>query len=661
MSKGKKSEASEASRLARVFPDHPLREQELDLGFEGFARTLAELAWNPDNSTPFTVVVRGGWGRGKTTLLRRAQWLLENPGKPESNPPAGVRKVRTLWFNAWKYPDDDTILAGLLGAAIDELRKGGMLDQLKHLVGSYKSATLKALFGLAAPAPLRDLILGDGPESRYAPAHEKRAFHDTFRDLFNEVSRLLFELQPAFRDTGGLTEAQLWSPETQRREVLAVFLDDLDRCRRERVVEVIEAINLFLDLPGVCFFLGIDWERLVEVLPETVQGQADQFLEKVVQVAFDLPEVSPSGAEGYVTGLLEGSDLARVLGSGGERGSEDVRVLARALETRHPRHVKRFLNDLSMTLAVLRNTGKLGEGEEELPEPAVVAWHLLSEILPADRWREVRALPQNLRKFLLDMERLETEDSAEGTAGEKEAPPEWARIRASGLPERHLKVLRELSDRQRHLLVYFATPPAVEAPKARPVSGKRDLFDLGSGAWLEIPGGSFWMGAQQDEAGRPGLRFRGPEKRIPRPACHGEPVPALAPPGDQRRVRRLRKGDAQGASGALGGRADPRGQGRAPGGQRLLDGCDGVLRVALKPDLRGRRRTSCAAAHRGGVGVRRPAARRAQVPVGRRRAQRAAGQLWHECWGHHAGGRLPRGGDAGGSPRSRRQRLGMVR
>ena len=504
MSKGRKTEVPEASRLARVFPDHPLMDQRLEFEFEGFARTLAELAWNPDNGTPFTVVVRGGWGRGKTTLLRRAQWMLENPTKVEPPPPDGIREVHALWFNAWKYPDDDTVLAGLLGAAIDRLKKGGKLDQLKHLVASYKSATLQALFGLAAPAPLRDLILEGKPRSRYAPVHENRAFHDTFRDLFNEVSRLLFELQPAFRDTGGLAEKQLWNPDTQRRQVLAVFLDDLDRCRRERVVEVIEAINLFLDLPGVCFFLGTDWERLVAVLPETVQGHADQFLEKVVQVAFDLPEVSPHGTEGYVTGLLRGTDLEAVLGGDGEGAGGDVPVLARVLETRHPRHVKRFLNDLSVTLAVLRNTGKLGAGEEELPKAAVVAWHFLSEILPSERWREVRALPQNLAKFLRETERLEREEPAEGEVAEKEAPAEWARIRASGLSGRHLKVLRELTDRQRHLLVYFATPPAVEVPKERTPLGRRDLFDPTSGAWVEIPGGSFLMGAQKAKPDEPG-------------------------------------------------------------------------------------------------------------------------------------------------------------
>jgi pantothenate kinase-related protein Tda10 len=66
--------------FVRIFSDLPVTNSvDLAFEFEGLAQTLAELAWNPDNQTPFTVVVRGGWGRGKTTLLRQAQRLLDEP------------------------------------------------------------------------------------------------------------------------------------------------------------------------------------------------------------------------------------------------------------------------------------------------------------------------------------------------------------------------------------------------------------------------------------------------------------------------------------------------------------------------------------------------------------------------------------------------------
>ncbi|MEN8179316.1 MAG: P-loop NTPase fold protein [Pseudomonadota bacterium] len=183
--------------FVRIFPDQPVTSSAgLAFEFEGLAQTLAELAWNPDNQTPFTVVVRGGWGRGKTILLRQAQRLLDEPQKED-----GAREVRTVWFNAWKYPNEDSVLAGLLG----EVLRG---------------------------------------------------------EAFNDI--------------------------------------------------------------------------------EAVAG-------------------------------IQGS--------------------------RHSRHIKRFLNDLSMTLAMLRNSGSLGDLPTQLSERVVVAWYLLREGLPAEKWRGIYALPPTSRPF----------------------------------------------------------------------------------------------------------------------------------------------------------------------------------------------------------------------------------------------------------------------
>lgn len=495
--KTKAQRAVKAPELARLFPDHPLEGEELQFEFEGLAKTLAELALNPDNATPFTVVVRGGWGRGKTTLLRRARWMLEQGGGKG----AGHRRVKTLWFNAWKYPSEDTVLAGLLGALLDRLEQGDLGDQLARLVASYKVSVLKAVLGLAAPPGLKDLLTRDAPRGRFTPVQEQRAFHDTFRRLFGEVSRVLFHRDLALRDTGGLAEEALWSPETQRKETLAVFLDDLDRCRQGRVMEVLEAINLFLDLPGVCFYLGIDWDRLVAALPDDIaRGERARFLEKIVQVGFDLPAVSTGGAEEYIRKLIAGTGLEQLLEARPEEGAgeagDGVAVVVKALESRHPRHVKRFLNDLSMGLAVLRNAGRLGSGKKLVPAEAVLAWHLLSEILPAERWRDIRALPVNARAFLREEA---SRKGGEGKEEREELPAEWQRIHRSGLASSHLQTLSDLDDAQLHVLVYLASPAQTELPRRRAVTERFQLDDLESGAWVALPGGLFQMGSEEGE------------------------------------------------------------------------------------------------------------------------------------------------------------------
>ena len=111
-----KSPVTAPADLCRIFTDRPVATAEgLAFEFGGLAMTLAELAWNGANATPFTAVVRGGWGRGKTTLLRQTQRLLDEQADADD----GRRQVRTVWFNAWKYPSDDTVLGGLLGALLD--------------------------------------------------------------------------------------------------------------------------------------------------------------------------------------------------------------------------------------------------------------------------------------------------------------------------------------------------------------------------------------------------------------------------------------------------------------------------------------------------------------------------------------------------------------
>jgi Cdc6-like AAA superfamily ATPase len=145
------SDSSEAPgtppEFVRIFSDQPVTGAAgLAFEFEGLARTLAELAWNPNNATPFTAAIRGGWGRGKTTLLRQAARLLE-----EQSSATDRRQVRTIWFNAWKYPDDDTVLAGLLGALLDDFRRGDLMDQLGFQVDNHKQRVVRTVLHAAAP------------------------------------------------------------------------------------------------------------------------------------------------------------------------------------------------------------------------------------------------------------------------------------------------------------------------------------------------------------------------------------------------------------------------------------------------------------------------------------------------------------------------------
>jgi len=487
-----------SSKLAYVLSDHWLdRDARLYFDFDGLARTLAELAWNPANDTPFTVVVRGGWGRGKTTLMRRTQALLDGNEIPD-----GARHTRTLWFNAWKYPSEDSVLAGLLGTLLAEFRQGALMDQLKGFLKRNQGTLVRQVLRAAAPwLPLNDELKVEFSAVPLSPVEhslieEKRAFHDAFRDVFSRVSHLLLFSSDLLRDKRHISEEELWkkmeATPDQREGTLAIFLDDLDRCPDKRILETLEAINLFLDLPGVCFYLGLDWDRLGQILQKHFGDRTEQFLEKIVQISLELPDVNVPDAGGYIDGLVSRHPtLQETL------GSEDVTALAGLLTSRHPRHVKRFLNDLSIRLAVLRNTDRLGAESPRLPPGAVVAWHLLHEALP-EFARKTAKLRQNLdgflRKWVETRENLRTGESAETLdAGLRNAHEEG---RLGPFVER----LEALTVAQREALVHAGSPPADEVRIAGAETG---FYSRGKIDWVPIKAGKFEMGSEDWNDSRP--------------------------------------------------------------------------------------------------------------------------------------------------------------
>jgi KAP family P-loop domain len=95
-----------------VLLDDPAEEPAL--GFSAYADAFAEIACN--SSPRFAIGIFGGWGSGKTSLMQAIHSRISCRDD-----------VIPVWFNAWRYEREDTMIVPLL----DVLREA-LLGWAKH-------------------------------------------------------------------------------------------------------------------------------------------------------------------------------------------------------------------------------------------------------------------------------------------------------------------------------------------------------------------------------------------------------------------------------------------------------------------------------------------------------------------------------------------------
>ena len=127
------------------------------LGYEAYARTIAELITHEETVAPLTIGIKAPWGAGKTSLMKRVQELLDGGATvneagrakilenlhpqltlremlgrlKDSTKPMGLRLKKgkdynfpariTVWFNAWKYQTSEQVWAGMAHCIINQV------------------------------------------------------------------------------------------------------------------------------------------------------------------------------------------------------------------------------------------------------------------------------------------------------------------------------------------------------------------------------------------------------------------------------------------------------------------------------------------------------------------------------------------------------------
>lgn len=367
-------------------------ESEIDLLQYGYLASAASRIVTDASLSPTTIGIFGDWGGGKSTLLKLIQNNLRN--KP------GVLMVS---FNGWLFEGHEDAKIALMGTILDEIedqiseeralpeKATSLLKKLLGRVNLMRAAAIGGKYGLP-------LLLGHlgHPEAAVAVAAGSVAVSQLKeKDDSPSIDDLEKLAKPApekesnerrnIRDFRRDFEKLLAEAEIEH---LVVFIDDLDRCLPDTIIETLEAIKLFLFVPRTSFVIAAD-PRIVRYavrqrfpeLPGTETEVGRDYLEKLIQIPLSIPPLSGAEIESYMNLLFAQKRLPK----------ESFSSICEHIAGFRPTNISDRAFDTAVCRAVLSEQALQAELEEDL--------NLVLQIAPV-LTRGLSGSPRRTKRFL---------------------------------------------------------------------------------------------------------------------------------------------------------------------------------------------------------------------------------------------------------------------
>lgn len=261
------------------------------LGRSRYAEYLTTYLESQDKGKPYVLNLNSGWGMGKTYFLRRWQHELK-----KTNP--------VIYIDAWKSDHSNDPLMSVISSIIYQLRelagksenelpfKGihHLTTLLKQVGPSIANALVKKYVG-ASVSELLDDEGGTSSESSHG---------DALGAVAEKIAhKLILEHAKRNEEIHALKESILqWIGaaigNSKKINPTYIIIDELDRCRPNYAVEMLEVVKHIFDIKGVFFIIATDTEQLQHAI-KVVYGQdfnAQIYLSRFFDARFSIPEAS---------------------------------------------------------------------------------------------------------------------------------------------------------------------------------------------------------------------------------------------------------------------------------------------------------------------------------------------------------------------------------
>lgn len=234
-------------------------------------------------SEGFVIAINNEWGTGKTTFVKMWQGHLENQG------------FHTRYFNAWENDFDSNPLVAIM-AELKSLTNTGnkkLFDSLVQKGAAITKNVLPAVLKSIAMKYIQVDVITDAIENTTKAATE--ILEDEIKNYTSKKEGLI-----DFKK-----KLEEFVKKVEGDKPIILIIDELDRCRPNYAVEVLEQIKHFFSVKGIIFVLSIDKEQLGNAIRGVYGSEkinSEEYLRRFIDLEYN---IEPPDAKLYCNYLYD--------------------------------------------------------------------------------------------------------------------------------------------------------------------------------------------------------------------------------------------------------------------------------------------------------------------------------------------------------------------
>lgn len=296
-----------------ILPDYPIENKKNDqLRRFPLASKVADLVHKFEGKQSFVIGIEGVWGSGKTSFINLAlNELLEK------------ENVIIVNFNPWNFTGQNELIADFFSSVLFSIKK----EVGKDLIKTFRSyaSKLKISFSPSIPVPFFGSIgIGEIWRKETKTLQEERSDIDAKLRTLNKK--------------------------------IVIVIDDIDRLDKTETRLIMKLVKMTANFPNTIFLLAYDRNRVAERLCED-GWPGEEYLKKIVQVSFTLPEPDTQGLRKILFNDLD-ETIQAVYGEVRIEGNEEKRwhdILYAGFGDlfKTIRDIKRYISSLRLNWSIM--------------------------------------------------------------------------------------------------------------------------------------------------------------------------------------------------------------------------------------------------------------------------------------------------------------------